>query len=178
MNEMQEIDTRKAIVLRNGIVKWVAPERADSLAEALASENPPKFVMIDETTVAIHEIQSVLTRSAYDDLTKVKQGMYQCSYRTWHAKREECSCAREASDRREAHMKRIRDTEQQRPITPEQRAGIAEMVARTRQELLAKGVIHHKTGRGVLKRSALVEYERKHGRAYDVQEGTTIDEEN
>lgn len=93
----QEIEVRKdqnPVVMKSGLIHWVSIETANRIQEALGLQNGHSFIKITELGITINsaQIEGVYTFDQYEDLVKAKQGMWQCEYRKWHGKKEECQC--------------------------------------------------------------------------------------
>lgn len=143
---MTELDTiKKVVVLRHGLCMWVTEEQATKLEEALAAATKHMFVRINGTTVSSMEIEGIYSREKYDDLCKVKQGMYQCQYGNWHNKgKRECECSKEhyrkLGDARRAREK----AEEDREPTPEERERARVFIKSIGEDLKKIGVLPKK----------------------------------
>ena len=172
MNEIQNI--QHAVVMKNGIVLFISAEKAHTLSDHLTSQTAHSFIELTDIhqTINSADISGVYSPEQYQEYLRVQAGEYQCAYRHWHKKRESCECSAELF--REQRRRKQKEENEIRPLTPEERKQQQEVIAKINRErpLLAAS----KSVRGI-KRSALVEYEKKHGRPYVVSSGTTIIED-
>lgn len=143
---MNEIDKpKRAIIMRNGIATWIDEDRAAKLEEMLASATKHLFVKIDGMTISSNEIEGIYTMEEFQNWTKVKQGMWQCEYRTWHNKgKRECECKADFY-KRQAQAKKDRDAAaSNRPMTDAERAHVSEKMHQIGDSMRAKGILPEK----------------------------------
>ena len=94
------IEVRKdsrPILMKSKLVHWVSIPTAERLQAQLQSQNAHNFVRIAELGITINtaEVEGVYGIDQYEKLSKINQGMWECQYRAWHQKKEQCFCARE-----------------------------------------------------------------------------------
>ena len=88
----QEITKKqKCIVMRNGAEIWVEEEVANQLNQVLSNLVSSKFIIIGERTLNTADITSILPAKDMEDITRRKNGQYQCGYGHWHEKGDQCS---------------------------------------------------------------------------------------
>ncbi len=167
-NEIQIHKEELPVLMKTGLVHWLPKELHDKFRNALRGQTGHTFVDIPKLGISINtaEVSEACTIAEYDDLVKVKQGMYQCSYRKWHAKREECFCQREANKRIQDEMNRIRNEADNKPMTDEQRAMAAQKFAEIREHLRQIGVLKKKEEKMSFTPEGRAEYERLTGKPY------------
>lgn len=174
-----ELSTRKhTVVMKSGVALFVEQATAENLARELLNATAHNFIRIKELGELINsaEIAAVYTPEKYADYLRVKGGEHQCSYGRWHKKLQVCECESEMRKEREQKMAQLRRDEENRPATPEERAQAQEWIRKNRQIMEAKSVLA-KSKRAGLRRTALTEYERKHGQPYNVPAGVFIIED-
>lgn len=108
----QEIDIYKDkhfIMLKSGLTFDISPETATRVEQVLAGGEGHRFIKLTEANATINtaEVEGVYTKAQYDDLSKLKQKMWQCSHRVWHKQREECECGRLVKEKIE-QVRRLR----------------------------------------------------------------------
>jgi len=82
----------KCIRLKSGIEIWGDSERLDAFQKSLVRIEKHTFVNFDDETFNTAELEGVFTPSTLADLTRRKNGQWQCSYRNWYDKNEKCVC--------------------------------------------------------------------------------------
>ncbi len=84
--ELVRFEGKQPIVMKGGLVHWVTPETAERFQNQLQTQTSHTFVRLKDANITINtaEVEGVYTMAQYDDLCKVKQGMWQCQYQTWH----------------------------------------------------------------------------------------------
>lgn len=162
------------LVMKSGQVHWISPELHAKLAEQLASQSGHMFIRlreIDNAVINSAEVEGVYSLEQYADSVKVKQGMWQCEYRTWHERKNICDCKREWHEKHERELKRIRETEENKPMTDEEKAESREHL-RLGNEEAALGrpssifrEMYKVGNRGdrTIRRSTIEAWEAKHG---------------
>lgn len=83
---------RKCVLIRSGLELWVEEERANKLAQVLASNNAPKFIDIEGQFVNTFEILGIFSASAMEDKQRRKNGQWKCLKGNWHDKGNVCEC--------------------------------------------------------------------------------------
>lgn len=122
--EIEKFEGKKAIMMRSRLVHWISETTGEGLQNQLQTQQGHTFVKIRELGITINtaEVEGVYTVLQYEDLAKVKQGMWQCEYQKWHGKREECGCKAERWKQHEEIMRKARVAHDNRELTPEERA--------------------------------------------------------
>lgn len=88
---MKELSTlTHCIVTRDGAEIWIDEERYRNVQQVLLSGNS-KFLMIDDSMIAMNDIVAVLNNDMMDERWHAKRGDWQCKYGYWHKKFEECT---------------------------------------------------------------------------------------
>lgn len=85
-------DKTMVVVTRLGDF-WVNPDRAMNVAAA-KQQDPQGTIEMDGSFIGCQQIDGILTAFQYDDYNRKRNGQWQCKYKTWHAKFEQCACAR------------------------------------------------------------------------------------
>jgi len=131
-----------AILMKNGLSHWVSNEIGDRLQDILQKQASHTFIKIKELGITINtaEIAGVYTQSQYDDLMKIKQGMWQCQYKKWHTKRETCNCAKENAKIEREKEERRREQEYEKNLTDEQKEKISKKFQELREEIKRLGL--------------------------------------
>lgn len=99
--ELVPFENKRPVVMKGGLVHWVGEDTAQRIQGALQAQRAHSFMKITELDITINtaEIEGVYTMEQYEDIAKVKQGMWQCEFRIWHKRREECECRVEAKSK-------------------------------------------------------------------------------
>src|SRR3990167_560017 len=97
--------SQKVIVMKSGLPLFVDAERAKNAEQILASGTGHRFLGIDEQTINSAEIEGIYSPEQYEEIQRIKKGDYKCKFQRWHAKREECSCGKEASERLQRYQR-------------------------------------------------------------------------
>lgn len=142
-NMTTELTTaQKVIVMKSGMAIWVAEDRATRLEDILAGSEGHRFVKLDDKTINSAEIEGIYTPAKYDDLAKIKQGMWQCQFLQWHGRRAECDCKQDILVRRNRAERAIRRLKEDTFFTdPEQKASVERYLEEDRQWLEKRGVM-------------------------------------
>lgn len=141
---MNEISVKKSpIVMKNGLVHWVSGETHGRIQQALGAQQAHTFMKITELGVTVNtaEIEGVYTTEQYDDMTKIKQGDWQCSFRKWHKKKAECECRGEALRRAREAREEAEEKELNRPLTEEEQEAQRKAIGSVRDDLERKGIL-------------------------------------
>lgn len=144
------IDTRMPVVMKSKLVHWVQPMTGENIQAQLQKQGGHTFMKITELGITINtaEIEGVYTIEQFEELAKIKDGMKQCIYRKWHAKKEECDCSREIQRR---HQQMRREDEQKdiyRELTPDERERITQKMAGIGSMLRGKGILKDASATG------------------------------
>jgi hypothetical protein len=136
----------RTILMRNGLSHFVNVETADKIREILATHSGHRFVTISELNITINtaDITGVYTMDEYSDLMKIKEGMRKCPYGKWHAKKEECQCKQEIEARKREAIAARKRAEDDRELTPEERAHNVERMAKMRKVMEKRGILASK----------------------------------
>lgn len=178
--ELQPYKDERPIVMKGGLVHWVLPATWEKISELLATQTAHRFMRISELNITINtaEIEGAYTMEQYQDLCKVKQGMWQCEYRNWHNKgKRECECAREWRQKQERERQAKEDAENNRPLTDEERAANAEAFRKMSEKAALDGLPGsifrrafekgNRSGKAI-RRSTIKEWEKEKGKAPDL----------
>ena len=90
MNEISK--SLMCVQMRSGVEVWVEAERAEALQDVLGKISGSKFIRFDEQTLNTADIVGVFRASTMADVTRRKNGQWQCHRGTWHDKGEDCPC--------------------------------------------------------------------------------------
>ncbi len=142
----QEITIRKdkmPVVMKNDLVHWVSTETHTRVQEALNAQSGHSFMKVSELGITLNtaEIAGVYTLNQYQDMVKLKQGMWQCEYQKWHKKREECECKKDAWRKLEEIQRAREIDEENKPLTDEEKAINKKQMDKMRKDLEALGVL-------------------------------------
>lgn len=80
-----------AVCMRNGVVVWVEKERITSFMDSLSGDKH-KFVEIDGQYVNTADVVGVFEANTMEELTRRKNGEWNCKGGEWHARNERCEC--------------------------------------------------------------------------------------
>lgn len=122
--ELTPFEGKQPIVMKGGLVHWVTADTGTKIQDVLRNQQSHSFMKINELGIVINtaEVEGVYTMSEYEDICKIKQGMWQCEYRNWHNKgKKECNCKKEAWDRARKAKEVAARKENERELTPEER---------------------------------------------------------
>lgn len=140
----QEIQEQQfPIVMKNGLVHWVGVDTHQRVQQALASQLTHNFMKVAELGITLNtaDISGVYTMEQYDDLAKIKQGMWQCPYKKWHKKKGECECQVDFYEQQKRARQEIENAKNNKVDTQEQRAEKQREWRKIGDELKAKGVL-------------------------------------
>lgn len=90
MNEL----TKKlmCVQMRSGVEIWVEDGKAQRLQDALGMITQSKFIRFEDQTFNTADIVGVFEAKTMSDLTRRKNGEWQCQRGQWHGKGEKCEC--------------------------------------------------------------------------------------
>lgn len=159
--------------MKSGLVHWVLPETWEKFSEHIANQSAHGFIRIRELNVTLNtaEIEGVYTMSQYEDLEKVRQGMWQCQYRNWHNKgKRECECKKDFYRKQEEIRRKKEEDEANKPQTPEERERSIAALTLMNEEWALEGnpigrsmfQIGNRTGR-VIRKATIEQWEKKNG---------------
>lgn len=129
----QELELRKEqrpVLMKSGLVHWVTLHTAANIQQVLEKQEGHTFINIRELGISLNtaQVEGVYTLTQYEDMMKIKQGQWECEYKIWHGRREECQCKKNAWQTHERNMQRAHEAKERAEPTPEQRAaGLAAM---------------------------------------------------
>lgn len=185
--ELQPYKDERPIVMKGGLVHWVLPVTWEKISELLATQTAHRFIRISELNITINtaEVEGTYTMEQYQDLCKVKQGMWQCEYRNWHNKgKRECECAREWRQKQAEEERKKKEAEDNRPLTDEERKANAEAFRKMSEKAALDGkpdsifrqayMKGNRSGK-VIRRSTIAEWEKEKKQKADTA-GLAIDE--
>ena len=84
--------------MRNGIELWVEKARVEEFQNLLARTTNNRFVSFGEETINTADVVGIFDAKRMEELTRRRNGQWQCKYGEWHEKKETCDCWR-ISDR-------------------------------------------------------------------------------
>lgn len=157
MNTALTTETKRPVVMKNGLTLWVTDETATKLEQHMVSQKGHGFIRLQEanTTINTAEVQGIYTASEYENLQRIKEGQWQCQYQTWHMKKDRCTCK---SDKMREAQRKVDQEARLRPLTPEERERAQELARKSGETMVLSGLIKA-TGRKV-RRSTLIDYEQ------------------
>lgn len=82
----------KCVLMRSGVRIWVEEERAANLQEALKGITQHKFIFFEGESFNTADLEGVYKATTMAELTRRKNGDWQCDYGEWHKKFSECGC--------------------------------------------------------------------------------------
>lgn len=130
-------------MMRSGLVHWVKTATAERIQKVLETQTGHSFINITELGITLNtaDVEGVYTQEQYGDVVKLKQGMFQCEYRKWHGKKETCDCKREREREHAEVMRQAREREENRELTPEERAANLKRIREIGDGFRAKGFV-------------------------------------
>lgn len=127
--------------MKNGLTHWVSEDVWNKAQNALQNQTSHTFIKIIEMNITINtaEISGVYTIEQYNDIIKIKQGMWQCEYKKWHNRKDTCECAKEyAKIKREKEQRRMEEEYEKQ--TPEQKERVQKEMDKIRAEMKRIGI--------------------------------------
>lgn len=88
MNELSK--NLMCIKMRSGIEIWVEKEKAEKLINLLGTTQT-KFVEIDNNIINSVDISGIFNPKIMAELTRRKNGQWQCKWNYWHNRGEKCA---------------------------------------------------------------------------------------
>jgi len=187
-----KVQDKKPVMMKGGLVHWVKEETWDRIGEILANQKGHQFMKISELGITINtaEIDGVYTIKQYQDMCRIKEGMWQCEYGTWHNKgKRECQCREEAQKKRKQIEDEKRREAENRPLTQQELERRKETLKKVSEEGALKqaqkgmesGVFYQmyrigNRNRKKIRRSTITEWIKKNGEV-EVK-GLLIDEKS
>lgn len=95
MNQITKL--QKVIITRVGSF-WVDRDRADAI-DRIRENDPTAVIDIDDNRVQASSIYATLTPEQFQNYQNEKRGLWQCQYKNWHPKFDNCACARSMAPR-------------------------------------------------------------------------------
>lgn len=147
---MQEIIPKEnlyALVKKSGMVYWVKEDTGIKLQEMLASQESHGFIRIKELNITFNssELDGVYSPSQYEDITRAKNGEWQCQHRKWHKKNTKCECSTEIwKKHQQDKIDQERRDEIDRRNDPETQKRISKILKDSRKILEKKGLLVNK----------------------------------
>ncbi len=186
MSTETQLDIAKMpILMKGGLTHWVSEETWGRVSETLANQKQHSFMRISELggiVINTAEIEGVYTVAQYDDLTKIKQGMWNCAYRTWHLRKGECECKGELMKKHREELARIREQAENKPLTDEQKEKLHESIVLGNEEAALNGSELFRSrfkkdsrSGARIRRSTVKAWEKKTGKKADIK-NLAIDE--
>jgi len=93
MNELA--NKQKCLIQRNGVQIWLDDEKAEKLQQILSAITEHKFIQFDGRTINTADCTGIYLPIDMDDMSKRKNGQWQCNKGTWHDKSSKCECRTE-----------------------------------------------------------------------------------
>jgi hypothetical protein len=100
---------QNCIVMRNGIEIWIDEEKRGPLSDILLSLSSHKFIKYDGRLINSADLTGIFSPDDMADLTRRKNGQWQCEMGSWHEKGGDCQCADAARRRKAADYERESD---------------------------------------------------------------------
>jgi hypothetical protein len=91
MKELAKI--QKCIALRNGVFIWLDEDKAEKIQAILGTLQNHLFMNVLGRSLNTADMIGVLEPGDIEDLTRRKNGEWQCKYGDWHQKFTKCECA-------------------------------------------------------------------------------------
>lgn len=165
----------KAIVMRSGVVIWIEADRAEKLEQIITSQQGHRFFEIDGQIINTADITGVHSAQAMEELTRRKNGEWQCQYRTWHQKKDICECLKEMRRKQREEDQKQQREEDMRQLTAEEQKESAERfrlmderiaLDRPTSIMAQRFYKQNKAGRKI-RRSTILAYQEKHNEIPD-----------
>lgn len=130
----------KVLLTKNGNIIWITAEKAREFEQAIVGQTAHRFIRIKELdrTINTAEVAEVMTEPQYNDFIRIKKGDYQCKWKKWHTKKEECNCQKEEYKRQEEEKRREEERELNREQTPEERERVRKKLQEIKNNLIEK----------------------------------------
>lgn len=81
------------IIMRNGIEIWVEREKSEKIQQVLSQTRESKFVQFEGQMINTADIVGIFNATTVEELTRRKNGQWQCNFHEWHEKNKKCDCA-------------------------------------------------------------------------------------
>jgi len=90
---MREISKNlKCLALRNGIEIWKESDRLTDLSRKLLGGQKIGFVQIDDELFNSADVVGIFSANTMQNMTRRKNGQWECQYGNWHDKGQKCEC--------------------------------------------------------------------------------------
>ena len=83
------------ILMRSGVEIWVEAERAESLKNQVEGAKASMFVRYENQFINTADISGIYTADVMADLSRRKNGQWQCTKGKWHDRGRKCECEHE-----------------------------------------------------------------------------------
>lgn len=142
-NEIEIRKDQRPVLMKSGLVHWVSTDLAEKIQEQLLKQTAHTFIKIKELGISVNtaQIEGIYTLAEYEHMIKLKQGMWQCEYHTWHEKKHVCECKKESVQRQNRFHREQMMKEEDREPTPEERKRGQQKMEQIGDELRALGVM-------------------------------------
>jgi hypothetical protein len=140
---MNELDTIKLpIVMKNGLVHWVSETTHEKIQMALQIQSSHSFMKITELGITINtaEIAGIYTIKQYEEITNIKQGMWQCELKKWHGRKEVCECKKIKAQQDEENRRKAIEEAENKDLTPEEKKRVQMKMVELKQEISRLGI--------------------------------------
>ena len=87
------------VCMRNGIQIWIEQDKIQILTDILAQATSSKFIVFENQVINTADILGVFDAKTISDLTRRKNGQWQCARGEWHERNGDCGC----------HMEELRE---------------------------------------------------------------------
>lgn len=146
------------VVMKSGIVHWVTINTAANIQHALNTQTSHSFIKIRELAITVNtsQIEGVYTTSQYEDMMRLKQGMWQCTQHTWHARKDDCRCRSELYRKNENDRRQRESDEKNRPANPAEMERIGESLKNMRASMMRNGILAPKKIEGADERTCVM----------------------
>lgn len=95
-----EISKRQMVIVTRLGTFWVDIERAENIRK-IKEDDPQGIVDIDNSFISLSQVYGMLTPEKYAEYQNERRGMWQCTYKHWHPRQDNCTCARDRVTRHE-----------------------------------------------------------------------------
>jgi len=89
----QIVKKLSCISIRNGVEVWVEHERLEAIYGLLSQANPPRFLKYEDRMINTADVVGIFNAEDMADLTRRKNGEWECKSGIWHERKQICNCA-------------------------------------------------------------------------------------
>lgn len=90
---MNELSVKlKCVLMKNGVMLWVEESKAITLQGVLDNLTSHMFIRFNGRSINTAELNGVYEASDIEDMTRRKNGQWQCPSGSWHERNEKCGC--------------------------------------------------------------------------------------